>query len=307
VGQQATIAQGEVTTRIEATPGTVVVSGQQATLVSRTHIAATAATVVVSGQTATIEQIVAGAVVCTPATIVVSGQQASISQTVKIAATAATVVVTGQQATITQRTGIEATPATVVVSGQQATIVSYTKTSIEATPATVTVTGQQATIVETSLVTTTVACTPGLVIVSGGVGNVVSIGGLKGRRRRKYRTTLPEPTEPEIPGTPPTEHGAAFTLASMLQQPSPEPGLLPKARPVLRVVGGSATIKEARRPSPEERMATALEQIAGALREDPRLTKALARRLVALLGDDTLPEDLDEEELVLLLLAQRAA
>ncbi len=101
-------------------------------------------------------------------------------------------------------------------------------TQVESTFGLIVLSGQQATIGET--VKTEVACSPGTVVCVGGDGNVTTASTVRGRHRGRY-TTYIEPTAIDEPGTPPSRYGAAFgALAPVLPLPLPAAPAAPLAK-----------------------------------------------------------------------------
>jgi hypothetical protein len=138
-----------------------------------------------------------------------------------------------------------------------------------------------------------VSATAGVVNVEGGTGNVVALGGLKSRSRRRKYTTYTEPTA----GTD-LAHAPRKRLADVLEfhpaiAPTPLP--LPK-KPSTRKLP-AATVEE-------KRASAALSPEMELLAQE--ITRRVVTALTPLLAPEDLPED-DEEELIRLLLRQTAA
>lgn len=137
VGQSASLS---AVRKLAAQPATIEVVGQEATLRVIRKIVASPATVDVVGQAATLSAV--RRLAASPATIEVVGQAATLRVVRKIVASPATVDVVGQSATLTRARTLTANAAEVQVSGQAAGLTATRK--ITASPAAIEVVGQSA-------------------------------------------------------------------------------------------------------------------------------------------------------------------
>lgn len=134
---------------LEASPATVDVVGQSASLSAVRRLTAQPATIEVVGQTATLR--VVRKLVASPATVDVVGQAATLSAVRRLAASPATIEVVGQAATLRVVRKIVASPATVDVVGQSATLTRAR--TLTANAAEVQVSGQAAGLTATRKIT----------------------------------------------------------------------------------------------------------------------------------------------------------
>jgi hypothetical protein len=132
---------------LEASPATVDVIGQSASLSAVRKLAAQPATIEVVGQEATLRVI--RKIVASPATVDVVGQAATLTKARTLTANAAEVQVSGQAAGLTATRKITASPAAIEVVGQSANLRVVRR--IVASPATVEVSGQTAVTRRTAL------------------------------------------------------------------------------------------------------------------------------------------------------------
>jgi hypothetical protein len=153
-------ASGGTTTTVNATLGTVSVSGLNAEVEQGTTIAATLGSVTVAGLSATVTT--ATDITATLGSVTVTGFSAEVEQGTSIFPNAGTVAVTGYNATVTNELTINSTLGTVAVTGYNPEVLCAT--TITATTGTVNVTGYDASI---DFGTTTINATAGTVTVTG--------------------------------------------------------------------------------------------------------------------------------------------
>ena len=156
IGQSASLS---AVRKLAAQPATIEVVGQEATLRVIRKIVASPATVDVVGQSATLSAV--RRLAASPATIEVVGQAATLRVVRKIVASPATVDVVGQSATLTRARTLTANAAEVQVSGQAAGLTATRK--ITASPAAIEVVGQSANL----RVVRRIVASPATVEVSG--------------------------------------------------------------------------------------------------------------------------------------------